>query len=111
MDLEKNLGLQNENSNSHEKSVQTDKNDLRAAEVLFKAHKARENPTQAILDTLPKIIETITNSFEKTYRFRNTKEGRQNNPNPREEQRARPQRSKAHSRRGPGSKKTGRNSQ
>ena len=111
MDLEKNLGLQNENSNSHEKCVQTDKNDLRAAEVLFKAHKARENPTQAILDTLPKIIETITNSFEKKYRFQNTKEGRQNHPNPREEQRARQQRSKTHNRRGPDNKKSGRNSQ
>ena len=82
MDLETNLGLQAQNLSSQEKSVQTDKNDLRAAEVLFKAHKARENPTQAILDTLPKIIETIANSFEKSIDFRTPRREGQTTPVP-----------------------------
>ena len=51
------------------------KNDLRAAEVLFKAYKARLNPTQAILDTIPKIVESITKTIEKKYRF-SAKEGK-----------------------------------
>ena len=63
---------------SLDKCVQVDKNDLKAADALYKAHKARENPTQHILDSLPKIIETISKSIENSYRFQN---GAQNLPN------------------------------
>ena len=89
-EIEKNLNLKNDCQAPLDKAVQTNKNDLRAAEVLFRAHKARENPTQAIIDSLPKIIDQIANTIEKKYRFKgnggkkphsNKKKGNKHRPN------------------------------
>ena len=71
----------NANNNALDKSVQTNKNDLRASEILYKNFKARENPAQAILDTLPKILESISNSLDKKYNFQKSKNGGQKNKN------------------------------
>ena len=68
-EIEKHLGIRSDTEKFQEKTVQTDKSDLRAAEALYRAYKARQNPTQAILDTIPKIVESITKSIDKKYRF------------------------------------------
>ena len=71
LDLQNKIGVPASSPTSLDKYVQVDKHELREAEAHYKAQKARENPTQAILESLPKIIETITSSIEKSYRFKN----------------------------------------
>ena len=94
LDLQKTLGFSEATPTSLDKSVQVDKQDLRNAEALYRAHKAKENPTQAILDSLPKIIETITNSIEKTYRFKTQNTNNSKISNNRDQEKVRKNRTK-----------------
>ena len=62
-DLKLALGLEGKD-HSLSKSVQTCPKDLRESEALFKKAKAKENPTQAIIESLPAIMERIARGLE-----------------------------------------------
>ena len=78
--FEKNICVSDSNPTSLDKSSQVDIKDLSAAEALYNAYKMRSNPTQAIIDQLPKIIETITNKLERSYRFSPRNQNLNRNP-------------------------------
>ena len=83
LDLQNTIGVSPTNPTSLDKSVQVDKQELKLAEAHYKAQKAKENPTQAILESLPKILETITSTIEKSYRFKNQNNQSSKKSNPR----------------------------
>ena len=83
LDLQNTIGVSPSNPTSLDKCVQVDKQELKLAEAHYKAQKAKENPTQAILESLPKILETITSTIEKSYRFKNQNNQSSKKSNPR----------------------------
>jgi len=89
-EIRESCGLQETFENqevSRDRSSQTSVEDLNRAKILYQKYKAQVNPTQAILESLPGLMERIASSLEyQNNNFQQSSSKRNHNKNSREAQ-------------------------